>query len=358
MSDQGRTFWQGRRVLVTGHTGFKGSWLCLWLTSLQADVPGYALQPPTEPSLFEMAHVADGMDSILADIRDPDRLIDVVQQAAPSVVIHMAAQALVRESYRDPVGTYATNVLGTVNILEAVRQCESVRAVVVVTSDKCYHNSADGRPLSEADPMGGREPYSSSKGCAELATAAYRRSFFSAADSAAIASARSGNVIGGGDWALDRLIPDCVRDIAAGQTIHIRNPDAVRPWQHVLEPLGGYLRLAQCLHEGGHEYAEAWNFGPSDNDALPVRQVVDRLTKRFGLDARWERDRAEHPHEEPLLRLDCAKATDRLGWRPSLDLDEALDWTIDWYRGQQAGQDARQLCRGQIEQYAGRMEAP
>jgi CDP-glucose 4,6-dehydratase len=342
-------FWAGKRVLVTGHTGFKGSWLSLWLASLGAKVTGYALPPPPDkPSLWGLVEAKAGISSILADIRDLDRLCKAMDEAQPEIVLHLAAQSLVRPSYDDPVGTYATNVLGTIHVLEAARRLKGLRALVNVTSDKCYENLETGQAYRETDPMGGRDPYSNSKGCAELITSAYRMSFF---DGARVASARAGNVIGGGDWALDRIVPDTVRAAVAGKPVEIRNPRAVRPWQHVLEPLGGYLLLAERLAEQTRDFAEAWNFGPDEADAVPVETVVGTVTSLWGPPAAWKTNSGEHPHEAHFLRLDSSKARSRLGWRPRLGLPLALEWTVDWYRKQSQGGDAMQLTRAQIEQY-------
>lgn len=353
------TFWQGRRVFLTGHTGFKGSWLALWLLRLGARVTGYSLPEPTSaPSLFELARVADGIDSLSGDVRDSDSLARALTEARPEVVIHMAAQSLVRRSYADPASTYATNVMGTVNLLEAARRAEGLRAVVVVTTDKCYENREWVWGYRETDTLGGRDPYSNSKACAELVADAYRQSFFDAASSAgaaAVATARAGNVIGGGDWAEDRLLPDIFRAAAEGREAQIRNPNAVRPWQHVLEPLSGYLALAENLcGERREEFAEGWNFGPSDEDARPVSWVVERIRQKWqGAGAPvWARDAgANHPHEARSLRLDCSKARERLGWRPRWTIEEALDATVEWYRAQHSGADARRLCAEQIEAY-------
>lgn len=319
----------GRRVLLTGHTGFKGAWLAAWLREAGAVVTGYAL-PPEQPSLFELAGLADGMTSVLADIRDLERLRETTQAAAPEIIFHLAAQSLVRRSYRDPVETFDTNVMGTVHLLDTVRSSRSVRGVVVVSSDKCYENRGEPRRYREADAMGGHDPYSASKGCTELVTAAFRRSFFS--DGAvSVASARAGNVIGGGDYAADRLVPDLMRAAARGEPARIRNPDAVRPWQHVLEPVRGYLMLGRALVEQGQSFAEAWNFGPGDGDAVPVREVTSRLAARWP-ELRTTMDSAAGPHEASLLQLDAAKARARLGWEPVLTLDEGLTLTVDWYR--------------------------
>jgi CDP-glucose 4,6-dehydratase len=348
-------FWRGKRVFLTGHTGFKGGWLSLWLQHLGADLTGYALEAPTIPNLFEKASIAGNMQSIIGDIRDRAKLSAAIHEALPEIVIHMAAQPLVRRSYADPVETYSTNVMGTVHLLEAVRLCQSVRAVVNVTTDKCYENREWIWPYRENDAMGGYDPYSSSKGCAELVTAAYRSSFFNAdkfkLHQLALASARAGNVIGGGDWAEDRLVPDVLKAFALGESLLIRNPQAVRPWQHVLEPLRGYLTLAEHLFEHGSSYAEAYNFGPRENDAQSVEWVVGQLAHKWGGDANWQVDGANHPHEASLLRLDVSKASHRLSWRPVLDLDSSLQWTVDWARADHEQQDMHAFTISQIENY-------
>ena len=350
-------FWKGRKVLVTGHTGFKGSWISAWLQRLGAEVTGFALAPPTDPSLFEVAGIGSGMASVLGDVREPAAIDRVVREAAPEVVIHMAAQALVRASYDEPVLTYATNVMGTVNLLEAVRRTGGVRAVVVVTSDKCYENREWVWGYRENEPMGGHDPYSNSKGCAELVTSAYRSSFFSpaayASHGCAVASGRAGNVIGGGDWAADRLVPDIVRALTAGAPVSIRNPGAIRPWQHVLEPLAGYLELAQRLCEAGPDYAEGWNFGPAEDDARPVSWVAEKLVEAWGDNAKWRRNEGNHPHEAHYLKLDCSKARSRLDWRPRLPLGQALEWVAEFYKAHQAGED----CRSVVDEQIGRYEA-
>jgi CDP-glucose 4,6-dehydratase len=314
------SFWHEKVVLLTGHTGFKGSWLSLWLQSMGARVIGYALTPPTNPSLFVAASVAEGMTSIESDIRDFAALSTVFAKYQPEIVIHMAAQALVRYSYANPIETYSTNVMGTVHLLEAARLTNSVRAIVNVTSDKCYENHEWVWGYRENEPMGGYDPYSNSKGCAELVTAAYRSSYFNPSKfpehSVALASARAGNVIGGGDWAKDRLIPDIMRAITQDKPVNIRNPHAIRPWQHVLEPLSGYLLLAQKLYEEGEAFCEGWNFGPDDEDAKPVSWIVDFLTKAWGENASWKLDDVDHPHEAHYLKLDCSKVKARLDWHP------------------------------------------
>lgn len=342
-------FWQGKRVFLTGHSGFKGGWLALWLQQLGAEVVGYSLDPPSDPNLFTLARVADGMESIRGDIRDLASLEAAVRKHRPEIVIHMAAQALVRRSYVEPVETYAANVMGTVNLLEAVRRTGNARALLVITSDKCYENRNWHWGYREHEAMGGYDPYSSSKGCAELVTAAYRRSYFGAGP--ATASARAGNVIGGGDWAEDRLIPDTVRAILRGEPVRIRNPRSVRPWQHVLEPLHGYLMLLERLWTDGSAVADGWNFGPQDQDARPVAEVVGALVRLWGGSARWVADNATHPHEAAMLRLDCSKAQQVLGWRPILALDSALEWVAEWYKRYSAGADMRTATLEQISRY-------
>jgi CDP-glucose 4,6-dehydratase len=346
-------FWRGKRVFLTGHTGFKGSWLSLWLHGLGARVTGYALRPPTRPSLFALAEIDRLMNSITGDVRNVAALRAAMRRARPQIVIHMAAQSLVRDSYADPVGTYETNVMGTVHTLEAARATGSVATVLIVTSDKCYENRERMTGYREDEAMGGHDPYSSSKGCAELVTAAYRRSYFPRGG-AAIATARAGNVIGGADWSKDRLVPDAIRAFMARRALLIRNPDAVRPWQHVLDPLAGYLTLCEKLWSRGSAYSGAWNFGPSDSDHRSVRWVVDELVKRWGKGAAWKRDRSRKPHEAGMLRLSCAKARARLGWRPRLELETALDWSIEWHRRHAAGDEARTLAEEQIARFQSR----
>jgi CDP-glucose 4,6-dehydratase len=359
-----RGFWKSRRVFLTGHTGFKGSWLALWLRMLGAEIYGYSLEPPTEPSLWRLLRLEGEFASELADVRDLESVQKAMGFFEPEVVIHMAAQPLVRHSYQNPVETYAVNVLGTVHVLEAVRQAPSVRAAVVVTSDKCYENRERHEAYREHEAMGGHDPYSSSKGCAELVTSAYRRSFFPpnkfVEHRVAVASARAGNVIGGGDWAVDRLVPDIMRAWEKNETVLIRHPEAVRPWQHVLEPLSGYLTLAERLYQAGAEFAEGWNFGPGEEDARTVRYVVSELArlwreeggKNSGKDAaQWELDSSPRPHEAHLLRLDSAKANARLGWAPRWKLDEALAETVRWYRAHLRGEALRGVSERQIEEY-------
>jgi len=348
-------FWLGKRVFITGHTGFKGGWLSLWLQQLGAEVTGYALQPPTVPSLFEVADVGQGMKSIIADIRNGAMLASSMRVAAPDIVIHMAAQSLVRRSYTDPVETYSTNVMGTVNLLEAVRNTSSVRAVINITSDKCYENKEWLWGYRENEPMGGFDPYSNSKGCAELVTSAYRSSYFNlekyGEHRIALASARAGNVIGGGDWSEDRLVPDVLRAFSTGKPVIVRSPHAIRPWQHVLEPLSGYLLLAQKLYEQGATYAEGWNFGPHDDDAKPVQWIVEQLAQQWGESASWQLDGGDHPHEAHYLKLDCSKAKMRLHWQPRWHLEHALEMIVAWQRAWLSKQDMRSFTLNQITQY-------
>ncbi len=340
-------FWQRRRVLLTGHTGFKGAWLHLWLRTMGAEVTGYALPPSSEPNLWDM--IGSGGRSIIADVRDAARLRAVVAEAHPHVVIHMAAQALVRESYRDPLGTYGTNVMGTAGLLEACRSARDLECVVVVTSDKVYANRGAGRPFIEEDRLGGHDPYSNSKACAELVTSSFRDSFYAAGPP--IASARAGNVIGGGDWSADRLIPDCVRALAAGVPVRLRYPEAVRPWQHVLEPLSGYLTLARALSEKPASAPRAVNFGPEAASFCPVYAVVEAFSTRFGGKPGWERDRTAHPAEAGSLTLESALAARTLEWRPTLSLEESLSWTSDWYQAHAAGRNMLAITEAQLANY-------
>lgn len=348
-------FWLGRRVFLTGHTGFKGGWMSLWLQSLGAKVHGFALAPEPMPNLFEVAHVAEGMVSEFGDIRDARRLTAALQRARPEIVIHMAAQPLVRRSYIDPVETYSTNVMGLVNLLEAVRQTEGVHAVVNVTSDKCYENREWIWGYREHDAMGGHDPYSSSKGCAELVTAAYRRSFFQTGAATeqpvALASGRAGNVLGGGDWAEDRLVPDLLRALSEGRPAVIRNPRAVRPWQHVLEPLSGYLLLAEHLVTEGESFAEGWNFGPAARETCAVADVADRIVGHWGEGASWQETATGGPHEADLLALDCTKAQHRLGWMPRWNLDQTIGRIVEWQRTYLRGADMRNFTLSQIKAY-------
>jgi CDP-glucose 4,6-dehydratase len=347
-------FWQGKRVFLTGHTGFKGSWLSLWLQSLGAELTGFALAPPTSPSLFEEARVADGMTSILGDVRDLLALQAALDKARPDIVIHMAAQPLVRYSYQNPVETYAVNVMGTVHLMEAIRHTPSVRAVVNVTTDKCYENKEWAWGYRENEPMGGFDPYSNSKGCSELVTSSFRNSFF-AASGVALASARAGNVIGGGDWAADRLVPDILRALELQQPVSIRNPHAIRPWQHVLEPLSGYLQLAEQLFSAnGQNFADAYNFGPREEDAKPVQWIVENMCKSWGSSAHWEQQPGDHPHEAHYLKLDISKAKAQLGWQPKWSLAIALAKIVEWhlaYLAKDGVHNMRTITFDQIRQY-------
>jgi CDP-glucose 4,6-dehydratase len=348
-------FWRGKRVLITGHTGFKGSWLSLWLQSLGAEVTGFALDPPTSPSLFESAGITNGVQSVKGDVCDLTYLKSVTEECRPEIVLHMAAQSLVRVSYESPILTYQTNVMGTANLLEAVRSVPSVRAVVVVTTDKCYENNNWVWGYREVDRLGGHDPYSNSKACAELVVNSYRDSFFAVPGRehpVYLASARAGNVIGGGDWARDRLIPDAVRAFDNQTVLRIRNPLATRPWQHVLEPLRGYLMLAQNLYEHGNDFASAWNFGPTSGDAQPVRWIADKVASAWGPTAAWEAEPGAHPHEAQMLHLDWSKAAQKLEWRPVLGLAEAISMTVSWYRAFLGGENARELCLRQIADYS------
>ncbi|MHC1696710.1 MAG: CDP-glucose 4,6-dehydratase [Geobacteraceae bacterium] len=343
-------FWYGKRVFLTGHTGFKGGWLALWLQMLGAEVYGYALEPPTEINLFTVARVEEGMaDSIIDDICNSEKLKAAMLSAQPEAVFHLAAQPLVRYSYAEPVETYATNVMGTLHLLEAVRSCPLVKAVVNVTTDKCYENREWIWGCREYEPMGGHDPYSSSKACSEIITSAYRRSFFAQAN-IAVATARAGNVIGGGDWATDRLIPDFLRAIDTGEKLMIRSPQAIRPWQHVLEPLSGYLLLAERLYTDCNAFAEPWNFGPADEDVCSVRGVIEYITA-MRPEISWEYDNATHPHEANYLKLDSSKAHAKLDWYPRWDLKTALTKTMEWHRAWQKNTDMREFTLSQIYTY-------
>jgi CDP-glucose 4,6-dehydratase len=354
-------FWQGKSVLITGHTGFKGSWLSLWLHHLGARVSGYATQPPTDPSLFELASVASSMKSIIGDVRDIACLNTAMQSTQPEILFHMAAQPLVRPSYENPVETFSTNIMGTVNVLEAVRRTDTVRAVVIVTSDKCYENREWLWGYRENEAMGGHDPYSCSKACVELVTASYRHSFFSPTDTEShypcIASARAGNVIGGGDWAVDRLVPDIVRALLENRAAIIRNPLAIRPWQHVLEPLCGYLTLTEFLCEARHRAAEAWNFGPNEENVRSVDDVCDGIIRRWGGGSRWEKDLSANSHEAHLLKLDSSKARSKLSWKTMLSFEETLDWVVEWYKGYKAGRQVRDLTMQDIQHYQSRLKS-
>ncbi|MCP4225092.1 MAG: CDP-glucose 4,6-dehydratase [Actinomycetia bacterium] len=350
-------FWAQQRVLVTGHTGFKGSWLTLWLERLGAEVFGLAKAPATKPSLFAEAGVGATMTSIEGDIIDPKAVVAAIDAARPTVVLHLAAKAIVRESHLNPVETFATNVVGTASVLDGARRAPDLRAIVSVTSDKCYENNEWIWGYREDEPMGGHDPYSASKGCAELVTSAMRRSYFEDEGSASVGSARAGNVVGGGDWAADRLIPDIIRAWSVDDEVVIRRPKAVRPWQHVLEPLAGYLQLAQRLANTDDGFDEGWNFGPSEDDTRPVGWIVERMAERWGHGAPWSICDDGGPHEATLLRLDSSKARQQLGWAPQMSLDTAIDWIVDWYRRFYRGESARTLTMDQIDRYQELMSA-
>ena len=344
-------FWKNKKVYITGHTGFKGSWLSIWLLNMGAKVKGYSLPVDTKPALFEEANLANEMESEIGDIRDLEQLTDSIQNFNPDILIHMAAQPLVRLSYKEPVETYTTNVIGTGNVLEAARKCSNLKAIVSVTTDKCYENKEWEWGYRENEAMGGHDPYSSSKGCAELVTSAYRRSFFNSKNTASLASARAGNVIGGGDWSEDRLIPDILKAFKKSDPVVIRNPLATRPWQHVLEPLSGYLVLAQELYLNGDEFAEGWNFGPKDEDCKPVSWILDEMVKNWGSNASWCLDKNNNPHEAGFLKLDCSKASIRLKWNPKWSLQLTLKSIVDWYKLYIEGGDVKKQCLKEIETY-------
>jgi CDP-glucose 4,6-dehydratase len=348
-------FWQGKRVLLTGHTGFKGSWLSLWLQSLGVELTGYALEPPTNPSLFEVAGVAKGMNSIVGDVADYEHLWQVVAACRPEIIVHMAAQSVVRTSYLDPVTTYNSNVMGTVYLLEAIRQVGGVRVVVNITSDKCYENREWVWGYRENDPLGGYDPYSNSKACSELVTSAYRHSFFNPSNYAehgtAIATARAGNVIAGGDWTADGLIADITRSLLQKQPVIIRNPYQIRPWQYVLDALNGYLMLAERLYDNGTAFAESWNIGPYESDIRPVGWIVEYLLSLWGENATWERDRTQQFHEAKSLSLDCSKARTKLNWQPKLSLEETLDRVVEWTKSYQAGDDMHRVTKTAIQKF-------
>jgi CDP-glucose 4,6-dehydratase len=342
-------FWQGKRVFLTGHTGFKGSWLSLWLTSLGATVKGYALSPPTMPSLFNEAKIDSIIDSQIGDIRDQDALHNSMTIFNPDVLIHMAAQPLVRYSYDAPIETYEVNVIGTAKVLEVARSCINLKAIVNITTDKCYENDGRSQGYKESDSMGGYDPYSSSKGCAELVASAYRHSFLQD-QGIGVASVRAGNVIGGGDWADDRLIPDILRSFEKNEPVVIRNPKATRPWQHVLEPLSGYLILAQKLYEDQKEYAEGWNFGPNEQDVKPVDWILDKIISKWP-NSSWELDQNSNPHEAVFLKLDIVKAKSKLGWQPVWELSYTLEKIIGWHRAWLDKEDMQAVCLAEIEEY-------
>ena len=344
-------FWKNKKVYLTGHTGFKGSWLSLWLQSMGAVVKGYSLKTNTSPALFLEAKVADQMESEIGDIRDLEKISNSMKSFNPDILIHMAAQPLVRLSYTKPVETYSTNVMGTVNVLEAARKCPNLKAIVSVTTDKCYENKEWHWGYRENEPMGGHDPYSSSKGCAELVTSAYRRSFFHTEDSASIASARAGNVIGGGDWSKDRLIPDILRAFEESKPVIIRNPLSTRPWQHVLEPLSGHLVLAEHLYNHGDRFAGSWNFGPKEEGCKPVGWILDRMVSNWGKGASWKLDTNNNPHEAGFLKLDCSKAANELKWQPKWRLEETLNMIVNWHQNYLQGADVKNNCLKEINKY-------
>lgn len=346
------SFWKGKKVYLTGHTGFKGSWLSLWLQNMGAVVKGYSLEANTKPALFYQANIAEEMESEIGDIRNLEQLTESMVSFSPDILIHMAAQPLVRLSYQEPVDTYTTNVIGTVNVLEAARKCPKLKAIVSVTTDKCYENKEWDWGYRENEPMGGHDPYSSSKGCAELVTSAYRRSFFSSQDTASLASARAGNVIGGGDWAEDRLLPDILRAFEKSEPVVVRNPLSTRPWQHVLEPLSGYLVLAQELFLNGDNFAEGWNFGPKDEDCKPVSWILDKMVTFWGNNASWSLDKNNNPHEAGFLKLDCSKALNRLKWNPKWNLQLTLKSIVDWHQLYSNGGDLKKQCLKEINTYS------
>ncbi|MBU2530940.1 MAG: CDP-glucose 4,6-dehydratase [Elusimicrobia bacterium] len=349
------SFWKGKKVFLTGHTGFKGSWLAIWLNAMGAKVTGYALKPPTKPSIFELCKVDKITKTIIADIRDKRKLEKSILNFKPEIIIHMAAQPLVRESYKNPHETYETNIMGTVNLLEAARKCKTVKAIVNITTDKCYENKEHLRGYKEDEPMGGYDPYSSSKACSEIVSPAYRNSFFNPKEykkhGIALATARAGNVIGGGDWADDRLIPDIIKAISKGKKVLIRNPKAIRPWQYVLEPLSGYLALAEKLYKKGNKYAGALNFGPKDGDAKPVEWIVKRMCAKWGNKASSAIDKGRHPHEAHYLKLNCLKAKTEIGWGPKWNLAKAIDKTIEWTLAYKNKEDLHKMCLKQIKEY-------
>ena len=348
-------FWKNKKVLVTGHTGFKGSWLSLWLQKLDADVIGFSKSIPTKPSLYQLAHVEDGMESIIGDIKNLKEITKIIQKHKPEIIIHMAAQSLVQESYKDPIETYATNIFGTINVMQAIRNLDFVRVLINVTSDKCYENRSLERGYNENDPMGGFDPYSSSKGCAEIVTSSFRNSFFNIKEyekhRTAIASVRAGNVIGGGDWAENRIIPDIIKGILEKKKIKIRNPEAIRPWQFVLEPLNGYLLLAEKLWHEGKTFSEGWNFGPEYDDVKKVSWVAKKLLKLWNTDIKLDYTKEKFNHEEKILKLDCTKVKEKLGWHPKMNLEVGLKFVVEWYKQYELGNNMKEVTENQIMEY-------
>ena len=348
-------FWKNKKVLLTGHTGFKGSWLSIWLKKLGVELIGFSKDIPTEPSLFELAKVSENMISVMGDIRNLSVIQKVIQEHQPDIIIHMAAQPLVRKSYENPLETFSTNIMGTVNLLESIKITEKTRVIINVTSDKCYKNNGTNEKFSEDSPMGGYDPYSSSKACSELVTASYRDSFFNPKEYAkhgvSLATCRAGNVIGGGDWSKDRLIPDIMRGILNNEIIKIRNPNAIRPWQHVLDPLNGYLILAEKMWSAGNEFSEAWNFGPTEDGEKSVKWITEKITEQWSSNIKWDIDNDINPHEENSLRLNCMKANSRLSWRSKLKLEQGLDWVLEWYKQYKENNDMKKITEQQIEEF-------
>ena len=351
-------FWKNKKVLLTGHTGFKGSWLSIWLKKLEVELIGFSKDIPTEPSLFKLAEVSENMISIIGDIKNFSLIQKTIQENQPDIIIHMAAQSLVRKSYEDPLETFSTNIMGTANVLEAIKMSEKTRVVINVTSDKCYENNGMEEKFSENSPMGGYDPYSSSKGCSELITSAFKNSFYNSkkfdSHKVALSTVRAGNVIGGGDWAKDRLIPDIIDSISKKIPTQIRNTNSVRPWQFVLEPLNGYLLLAERMWEKGNKFSEAWNFGPNDESCKSVKWILEKISKEWGEKFFWEEDHKENPHETSILKLDCKKAKERLGWETKLNINEALEWTINWYKKFLENSNMKEYTKKQIEEFESR----
>ena len=348
-------FWKNKKVLLTGHTGFKGSWLSIWLKKLGVELIGFSKDIPTKPSLFELAKVSENMISTMGDIRNLSVIQKVIQEHQPDIIIHMAAQPLVRKSYENPLETFSTNIMGTANVLESIKMTEKTRVIINVTSDKCYKNNGANEKFSEDSPMGGYDPYSSSKACSELVTSSYRDSFFNPKEyekhGVSLATCRAGNVIGGGDWSKDRLIPDIMRGVINNEIIKIRNPNAIRPWQHVLDPLNGYLTLAEKMWSAGNEFSEAWNFGPTEEGEKSVKWITEKLTKQWLNHIKWDIDNDINPHEENSLRLNCMKANSRLSWRSKLNLEQGLDWVLEWYKQYKENNDMKKITEQQIEEF-------
>jgi CDP-glucose 4,6-dehydratase len=348
-------FWKNKKVLLTGHTGFKGSWLSIWLKKLGVELIGFSKDIPTKPSLFELAKVSENMISTMGDIRNLSVIQKVIQEHQPDIIIHMAAQPLVRKSYENPLETFSTNIMGTANVLESIKMTEKTRVIINVTSDKCYKNNGANEKFSEDSPMGGYDPYSSSKACSELVTSSYRDSFFNPKEyqkhGVSLATCRAGNVIGGGDWSKDRLIPDIMRGVINNEIIKIRNPNAIRPWQHVLDPLNGYLTLAEKMWSAGNKFSEAWNFGPMEEDEQSVKWITEKLTKQWSSNIKWDVDNDNNPHEENSLRLNCMKANSRLNWRPKLKLEQGLEWVVEWYKQYKENNNMKKITEHQIEEF-------